>query len=313
MPAASNAPFRLARLPFLQWDAAAQLIHAALSEWYEQHLNQPGRFGTAWEPFRVFPEIYEALDPGCAVIAEDRESGLLRGICFFHPRPTHVSVGIVAVHPGSGGRGVARAMLEEVFRHADAAGLPVRLVSSLMNLDSFSLYTRMGFVPGSVYQDLQFPPGVLPLPADFEGILRPATCEDIPAMVALEQTLIGLDRGQDFRFMVENDSGCWHTLLLTAPDGTLGGFLASIHHGETRMLGPGMMRDEAGALALISAQLQHHAPANPVVLVPAEASRLVQTLYQAGARNVELHVAQVRGGGRVTSGIVIPTFLPESG
>ena len=53
---------------------------------------------------------------------------------------------------------MARAMLEDVFQVADAAGLPVRLVSSLMNLDSFSLYTKMGFVPGTVFQDLQFPP-----------------------------------------------------------------------------------------------------------------------------------------------------------
>ncbi len=313
MSVISDPPIALSRLQPAQWDCAAQLIHASLADWYAKHLNQPGRFGDSWEPFRVFPEIYEALDPGCAVVDREPESGSLRGICFYHPRPSHISVGIVAVCPTSGGRGVARAMLEAVFREADDAGLPVRLVSSLMNLDSFSLYTKMGFVPGTVFQDLQFPPGVLPprvLPA---GTIRPAVLEDVPAMVALELALTGIDRGQDFRFFIRNEAQCWHTLLLTAPDGSLRGFLGSIHQGGTQMLGPGLMQEDHDALALITAQLHHHAPGNPVFLLPAQASGLVRALYQAGARNVELHVAQVRGGPGPGLGIVIPTFLPESG
>jgi GNAT superfamily N-acetyltransferase len=313
MSVPSDPPFALSRMQPAQWDGAAQLIHASLADWYAEHLNQPGRFGNAWEPFRVFPEIYEALDPGCAVVAREVESGRLLGICFYHPRPSHLSVGIVAVSPTSGGRGVARAMVEEVFREADAAGLPVRLVSSLMNLDSFSLYTKLGFVPGTVFQDLQFPPGVLPPRVLPPGTIRPAALEDVPAMVALEQALTGIDRGHDFRFFIRNEAQCWHTLLLTAPDGSLRGFLGSIHCGGTQMLGPGLMQEDHDALALITAQLHHHAPGNPVFLVPAQSASLVRALYQAGARNVELHVAQVRGGPGTASGIVIPTFLPESG
>lgn len=310
----SAFPFRLTRLEPDQWDEAAQLIHASLAAWYGEHLNQPGRFGEAWEPFRVFPQIYESLDSGCAVTAVEAESGTLRGICFYHPRPTHIAVGIVAVRPGEGGRGVARAMLEEVLALADGTGLPVRLVSSLMNLDSFSLYTKLGFVPDTVFQDLQFPPGVLPPPVPAAGcVIRPAVETDVPAMVELELSLTGINREQDFHFFLRHAAECWHTLVLTGPDGTLRGFLGSIHHGETRMLGPGVMREETDALALITAQLQHHAPSNPVVLVPARAANLVRTLYRAGARNVELHAAQVRGSAMVPGGIVIPTFMPESG
>jgi len=240
-------------------------------------------------------------------------SGRLLGICFYHPRPQHVSVGIVATAPEAGGRGVARVMLEEVCALADLAGKPVRLVSSLMNLDSFSLYTRLGFVPGSVFQDLQFPQGRLPPVRPFPGEIRPAREADLPAMVALEKALTGLDRGQDLDFFVRNAAGHWHTLVLTGADGALRGYLGSIQAGGTEMLGPGLMVDEVGALALITAQLQAHAPRNPVVLVPAHCSGLVAALYAAGARNVELHVAQVRGAGVTPQGVVIPTFLPESG
>lgn len=305
--------FFLGRLKFEERDEAARLIHASLATWYASHLNQPDRFGEAWEPFRIIPEIYGQLDPDCGIVAQETGTGALLGVCFYHPRSSHVSIGIVATKPGAGGRGVARAMLEEAARIAGNAGLPMRLVSSLMNLDSFSLYTRMGFVPDMVFQDLQFPAGILPCMPAITGNIRPASVEDIALMQALERELTGLDREQDFRFFIANEAGCWHTLLFIGLDGTLKGYLGSIHSGGTQMLGPGLMRDDVTALALIAAQLHHHAPGNPVVLVPARQAGLVASLYQAGARNVELHISQVRGPGISPRGIVIPTFLPESG
>ena len=303
----------LGRLSETQFDEAATLIHSSLASWYRRHLNQPDRFGAAWEPFRIFPEVYEALDPGCAVTARDPLTQQLLGLCFYHPRPSQMSVGIVVTDPATGGRGVARVMLEEVLASAEASNLPVRLVSSLMSLDSFSLYTRLGFVPGTVFQDLQFPPGKLPPQVEVAGTLRPMLEADVPAMVELEERLTGIRREQDFAFFARNDRQLWHTLGLTGPNGTIRGFLGSIAHGGTQMLGPGLMQTEEDALALISAQLHHHAPGNPVILVPVRAAGLVASLYRAGARNVELHVAQVRGTGREPDGIVIPTFLPESG
>ncbi len=303
----------LGRLSEAQFDEAAGLIHTSLAGWYGRHLNQPDRFGAAWEPFRIFPEVYDALDSGCAVTARDLVTQQLLGLCFYHPRPSHISVGIVVTHPAAGGRGVARRMLEEVLASADTLNLPVRLVSSLMSLDSFSLYTRLGFVPGTVFQDLQFPPGKLPPLVAEQGTIRPMLEADVPALVELEERLTGIRREQDFVFFVRNDRQLWHTLVLIGPDGILRGFLGSLARGDTQMLGPGLMQTEEEALALISAQLHHHAPGNPVILVPARAAGLVASLYRAGARNVELHVAQVRGTGREPDGIVIPTFLPESG
>jgi GNAT superfamily N-acetyltransferase len=304
----------LGRLSEAQFDEAASLIHTSLASWYGRHLNQPDRFGRAWEPFLIFPEVYEALDPGCAVTVRDPLTQRLLGICFYHPRPSHLSVGIVVTHPAAGGRGVARAMIEKVLALADSSNLPVRLVSSLMSLDSFSLYTRLGFVPGTVFQDLQFPPGKLPPLVKVPWTIRPMLEADVPAMVELEERLTGIRREQDFAFFVKNHRQIWHTLVLTGPNGNgIRGFLGSIVHGGTQMLGPGLMQTEEEALALITAQLHHHAPGNPVILVPVRAAGLVASLYRAGARNVELHVAQVRGTGREPEGIVIPTFLPESG
>jgi hypothetical protein len=36
-------------------------------------------------------------------------------------------------------------------------------------------------------------------------------------------------------------------------------------------------------------------------------------MYSWGGRNCEIHFAQVRGGFRSFNGIVLPTFMPETG
>ncbi|NIP93948.1 MAG: GNAT family N-acetyltransferase, partial [Akkermansiaceae bacterium] len=209
------------------------------------------------------------------------------------------------------GRGVARELLAEIIRRAD--GKPVRLVSSAMNLDSYSLYTRAGFVPREMYQDM-FLPADRPRPAPPEraASVREAAPGDVPAMVALEEEVSGIRRAKDFRFFVENELKVWRTFVLDGPEG-IEGFLVSIDHPGSCMLGPGVMRSEEAALALIHVQLGAMPERQPVFLVPARAAKLVAGLYRWGARNCEFHLAQVLGEAKEFAGISMPTFMPETG
>ncbi|MFN7563284.1 MAG: GNAT family N-acetyltransferase [Prosthecobacter sp.] len=134
-------------------EPVARLLHRSLVHWYESRLGQGSRFGDSPEPFMLFPDVYESLDPGECVTART-DSGEIVGVCFSHERDTHVSVGLVATSPDAGGRGIAKKMMSLVLEKAKGLGKPARLVSSLLNLDSFSLYTRLGFVPGAIFQDL---------------------------------------------------------------------------------------------------------------------------------------------------------------
>ena len=127
------------------FDAVAALICDSTDSWYRAAGKQE-IFPGGPQSTRLFCDVYESLDPGCCVVAEDRATGRLAGSCFYHPRPTHVSVGIMNVHPDFFGRGIARKLLTFITNFTDARSLPIRLVSSAMNLDSFSLYTR-GLVP----------------------------------------------------------------------------------------------------------------------------------------------------------------------
>jgi len=262
----------------------------------------------------LFCTVYEALDPDCCLVAEDAEAGRLAGSCFYHPRPTHVSLGIMNVHPDCFGQGVARRMLTHITHLADAEGKPTRLVSSAVNLDSFSLYNRAGFVPHVIYQDM-----IMAVPEDGlavnapDGGIREATPDDVPAMVELEMAVSGIRREKDYRYFIDNADGIWHVSVLEGDGGRLDGFLVSVAHAGSNMLGPGVMRNEGQAAALIHAELTHNRGRQPVWLIPSACPGLVRTMYEWGARNCELHFAQVRGAWTPVNGIAMPTFMPETG
>lgn len=308
-------PFVIRALRPDEWDEAATLIHQSTNAWYRTHLNRE-IFGEDPLACRIFPEVYESLDPGCCLVAEDG-AGKLIGSCFYHPRETHWSLGIMNSLPGS--HGAAKAILNKITRLADAAGMPLRLVSSAFHLNSFSLYSKAGFVPLRVYQDmiLAVPDTGMPLATAPHRVsfVRTATLEDLPAIVRLEREISGICREKDHRFFIENQQGIWTTLVIDSPGGEgLDGFLTSIVHPGSRMLGPGISRDTEAALSLIWAQLDRgHRGFTPVWLAPADETELVQTCYQWGARNCELHLAQTRGGSRDHSGLIFPTFMPETG
>jgi hypothetical protein len=311
-PFVMTSHFNIRPLRHDEWDDLARLIHYSTNSWYQKNLNRE-IFGPDPLSCRVFPEIYEALDPGCCLVAEDA-AGKLVGSCFYHPRETHWSLGIMNAVPES--RGAANALLKEIVRLADDAGLPLRLVSSACSLDSFSLYSKAGFVPVRIYQDmiLSVPEtGMDPATApDRASSVRPAVMDDLPAIVALEEEILAVRREKDHRFFIENEKGVWNTLVIDGPEG-LDGFLTSIAHPGSRMLGPGVSRDTESALALLWSQLDiAHRGYTPVWLAPADATELVHACYRWGAKNCELHLAQVRGGSHRHSGLIFPTFMPET-
>ena len=293
--------------------ALAALICDSTNAWYVQH-GKPPIFAGGPATTTLFAEVYEALDPGCCVVAEHPD-GRLMGSCFFHPRPTHIALGIMNVHPDFFGAGVARALLGHVTALADASRKPVRLVSSAQNLDSFSLYTRAGFVPRCTYQDLwlEVPAAGMTQPCPGRERVRDARPSDVPEIIALEEAISGIRREQDWRFFLTNPGGIWGLSVITGTDGGIDGVLASVRHPGSTMLGPGVARDEASAAALVHARLDAMRGAKPVFLVPCDQGDLVRTLYRWGARNCEIHLLQVRGEAPPLHGVTMPTFMPETG
>lgn len=299
------------------WDEVARLIYASLNAWYMKYRGFNLVTGP-WETMRLFPRVYEALDPGCCILAVDDAAGRIAGSCFFHPRPTHYALGIMNTHPDYFGQKAASRMLEYILAEARQAGKPVRLVSSSMNLESFSTYNKRGFVPTVFYQDMTFrvPDGGVPVPMPVGMSIRAAVMADVPQLAALEMELAGIDREKDFRFFIENAAGIWSLSVMEDERGRIAGFMASVNDPGSNMLGPGLARTEAQIMALACHELNRHLGRSPVTLVPAACPNFVAMMYSFGATNCELHFSQILTNGQpvpLPAGIVIPTFMPETG
>ncbi|NLX95334.1 MAG: GNAT family N-acetyltransferase [Rhodopirellula sp.] len=292
----------------------AELICVSTNYWYQAR-GGPVIFPAGPEATDIYFQVYEAMDPGCGVVAENPGNGRLMGSCFFHPRPRHVSLGIMNVHPNYFGRGVARALLQFIIDYADQNDCrSLRLTQSAMNLDSFSLYTRAGFVPRCAYQDLLIHVPASGLPQEAEGRMRvrPATEADVPAMTALEMEVSGITREKDCRHTIANREGIWEVLVIEGPDG-IDGWMISVKHAAMNMLGPCVARTQQQAASLIGQALDRFRGGCAVFLVPVDSAQLVRQMYSWGARNCELHFCQVRGDFQPFQGVNMPTFLPETG
>jgi GNAT superfamily N-acetyltransferase len=305
---------RLRNMQNDDWSAVGELIHVSINCWNQMHALPPIFLGDP-SATQVFCRVYQDLDPGCCLLAEHSATGRLMGSCFYHPRDTHVSVGIMNVHPAYFGRGVGASLLRAVIAVAERQEKPLRLISSALNLDSFSLYTRHGFVPRQTYQDmlLSVPDGGLDhRPPAQAARVRPGRVEDARAMADLEERVSGIRRENDYRYFLENREGIWHVSVCEGENG-LDGFLCSVIDPAIHMLGPGVALTAEIALGVLHAELDRCRGRTPVFLVPVDQPQMVAELYRWGARNCELHLGQVRGSWQPMQGITMPTFLPETG
>ena len=293
----------------------AELIYISINHWYQVH-GMPAIFSGGPKVCNIFFDTYEALDPQCGIVAIDDESGSVVGSCFYHPREHHVSLGIMTVHPNHFGAGAGRGLLDWIIDLSTVQDKPVRLTQSALNVDSFSLYSKAGFVPRHAYQDmsLEIPVSGFDFACAAVDNVRSATLVDIPALVELEMHVAGISRAQDYEFLIRNDDGNWHLSVYVCPDsGKLLGFLGSCSHLATNLLGPGVSLDEETAIALLASELGRQRGRTPVFLVPVEAEKIVRAAYAWGARNCEMHFCQVLGDYQPFAGVNMPTFMPETG
>lgn len=292
----------------------ADLIYDSLNVWYLKNrgfrlVNSPKK------SMLLFPRIYEDLDPNSCLLALDCDNGEIAASCFYHVRPTHVSLGIMNVHPNYFGRGAGGLLVKAIIDLAEKKDLPLRLVSSAMNLESFALYNRYGFRPVIFFQDMtvQVPENGFPVNPPAGCSIRKAVPADVPAVADLEKELYGIDRTKDFKFFIANKAGIWQmNVLVRNSNGAIEGFAAGVLDPGSNMIGPGIARTEEGMAALIRFGLNAWPGKSPVFLIQSDCLQLRQDMKNLGARICELHIAQVRGQYLPARGIVLPSFMPET-
>ena len=297
-------------------EAYCRMLHASFNAWYWKHGWGRDYFSCGPADARIFYDIYNDLAPGRSFAAFDPADGKMMGACFYHPREHHVSLGIMAVAPEYFGRGVGRRLVNAIVDFTDKnAYKALRLVSSAMNVDSFSLYNRSGLVPRVSYNDmiLAVPAGGLKISVPGQDRVRDATPDDVSKMAALEHEISGISRAADYAYAIANKRGFLHAAVLENRAGGIDGFMISVQSPALNMLGPCVARTEDDALALVRRELDRFAGKVPLFLIPMEKRHMVETLYAWGARNVETHLFQARGVYKPFAGVNMPSFLPETG
>jgi len=293
----------------------AELIYSSINYWYQVH-GAPRIFQGGPRVTEIYYDVYNDLTPGKNVVAVNTETGRLMGSCFYHPRERHVSLGIMTVHPNYFGMGVGGRLLKHIIAFTEENGYPaLRLTQSAINVDSFSLYNKAGFVPRYSYQDMiiTVPESGLDFTTPGQDRVRPATLDDVPQMAELEMEVSGITRELDYAYCIRNVRNIWDVYVSETPDGTLDGFMISCGFPATNLLGPCVTRTEEAALALILNAYNLYPGRSPICLVPMEKQKIVRQMYDWGARNTEMHFCQVRGEFQPFNGVNIPTFMPETG
>ncbi|HEX8702134.1 MAG TPA: GNAT family N-acetyltransferase [Myxococcaceae bacterium] len=302
----------------------ADLLYSSFNSWYWRHGWGRNYFGAPPQEMGLLYDVYNDLTPGRSVAAFDKQTGRMMGACFFHPRENHVSLGVMSVHPNYGGQGVGRLLVKHILDFTKKGGYSAcRLVGSALNMDSFSLYNRAGFVPRVTYQTMVLsapPPGKAPkapkapkVSRAKEGV-REATQRDVAAMGELEIELSGIRREIDYRYAISNPRGVFHATVYENDQRGIDGFMISVKSPALNMLGPCVARTEEVAVALVLRGLERFQGTwGALLVVPTDKRRMVEQMYAVKAINVETHLLQVWGDFPGFKGVSMPSFLPETG
>lgn len=297
-------------------DEYCEVLRGAFNKWYWDHGWGQDYFRCPANEAGIFFDIYDDISHGHSVAAFDEKNGEMAGACFYHPRQHHVSLGVMSVNPDYFGRGVGKQLVQHIVDFTRANNYEsLRLVGSAINMDSFSLYNRAGFVPRQSYHDM-----ILQVRADggnfragLENKVRDAAPRDVVAIGELEFELNGIRRDGDYAYCIEDPRDCLHASVIENRDGGIDGFMAALRHPALNMIGPAFARTEEQMLALLARELPRFKGEVVLFVIPMDKRLLVETLYDWGARNVETHLFQVWGKFPGFKGVNLPSFLPETG
>jgi GNAT superfamily N-acetyltransferase len=295
----------------------ADLLYRSFNTWYCQHGWGKDYFGCSPQETSIFYDIYNDLTPGHSIAAFDKVSDQMMGSCFYHPREHHVSLGIMSVHPDYVERGVGRYLVNHILDYTkDNNYKSCRLVSSAMNMNSFSLYNRAGFIPRVTYQDMIInvpEDGIGNISVKGEDYIREAVIDDIERMGNLEIETSSIKREIDYRYAIENTRGVLHALVYENDQKGIDGFMISVKHPALNMLGPCVARTEEIAIALIKKEIERFKGTWVLFSIPVDKRKMVEQMYAWKGINVETHLKSVWGEFNEFNGISMPSFLPETG
>lgn len=157
--------------------------------------------------------------------------------------PGLAAIGMMLVAERYAGRGVGRRLMQHVVN--EAGDIPLTLHATPYGQP---LYEQLGFVETGRAEMVR---GHLRAPESAPAArvtTRPATAEDLPEIVRLDNEVFGLDRTH----MITRLPAFSDQLRVAEEDGVLSGYAAAWPNMQTHVVGPLIARDTATAKALVA-------------------------------------------------------------
>jgi hypothetical protein len=218
---------------------------------------------------------YLSRDPEGCIVAE--QDGTICGSVFARRRGDRVAVGPVSVDPASQAIGVGRRMMEALFElFPDAASF--RLSQAAFNKESFSLYSKTGFVAAEQCLRLERPPAPV-TPEEDEPHVRVVTAESAPVLADLDRRLTGAERERELPTLFAMGKVYVH-----GADSDIQGYLATMPTPGPTFLGPAVAHSEAQLAALIRAALRDIGPRPSALHLPARFAPAIDESFRLGFR-----------------------------
>jgi GNAT superfamily N-acetyltransferase len=275
-------------------DAVGTMVFEAFKDIAERH---------KFEPAFPSPELAQVI-VRLLVQTEGYASYLLTDgdrpvACNFgDERDEVVGVGPVTVAVDRQGNGYGRRVMEALIERAEKNGFrSIRLVQAGYNMQSFSLYHKLGFNVTDLLANIRGRPGADHQPRD---TVREYTPGDLEACNALHRDVHGLDRRHDIEFIAN-----FAPPLVVERGGEIAGYLSRFP-GEETFVTHGVTRDEEALRDLIIG-MAGTSPGNVHMLIPVSHPETLRWAMTNGFELLELDSYMARGEYQEPIGCWVPS------
>ncbi len=190
-------------------------------------------------------------------------------------------IGPVTVSPAVQGRGIARALMEDLIAQAGRQGLTrIRLMQEACNTHSLALYASVGLEAREEVAYMQAHAAEKPDP-----FIRPATVEDLAVIDELSVRLYGVSRRNEVAAALRRGSAP----LIRLKDGKATGYLLAGINGH------GVAETDDDAISLTGEMARRQPASNARFFCPLSEASLLRKTLKAGSRIIKVWTLMAQG------------------
>lgn len=220
-----------------------------------------------WNPGREDAAAFHAADPEGFFVAE-AGGAPVAAISVVNHSGSFAFLGLYLCRPEWRGKGIGLALWKHALAHAGTRTVGLDGVAAQQ-----ANYARSGFVLTGSTARME---GRTQSPCP----LRPVTCEDIPALAALDRAANGIDRPRFLQAWL-TPTETRHSVVLDGPDGPAGFATARLCHTGCKV-GPVVAPDPGAAMALANTAAASLGASDMIVDVPEPQAAFRAALEERG-------------------------------